>query len=924
MQKTTDFTFRNLNFVYLPPFAEYLLTNKLREFCEQMLETFKAVQLPLLKLFDGKTNEELLQISIQTTHEFLRYLAANKAEEQITESLQQWLTNSLPGIERNKIEAEDITLVNYGRKQAFLYFIPDYCTDQHTMLQLIKEIDWFVQQSEAASTNTYISLLRNRVHEAFYFNEQIANTSPGIIYLFNLKTFTLQFINKKAEDFFGYTSAEMNRMSSELLSTLIHPDDLQHTITFLFSFNRNTAKSSATLEFRLKKGGTDYVWMRNYASVFRYNERGNGVQVIGIIQDINIEKNAQVELQQSRQQLLEAQEMAGVGSFEWDMVSNNTQITPHLLKIFDLESSTEYKNFLQRVHPADKQKVEKAIKSAIDTKGIYECEYRYMGHQKEKIVWARGVIITENDKPLKMRGTVMDITERSKILDELKYSQELYKQAEALSHIGSYSLDIDTNIVQLSDELIKIYELRPNHKSYNFKDLVAFRHPDDDDMVTKKLQDAIRYRKSFELYYRIITKGGKVKTLHTHGKILRNEQNNPVTILGTAQDATERLRTEEQLKENQNFIQKIADASPTILYLFDVKTNSIIYINREVFYMLGYSVEEIMQAGDNATQLLYHPEDFALLPERKESEKKFQHRDSMVQYECRMKEKEGNWKWFVVREVVFKWDDDGITQILGAALDISKRKEMEKSVLQNAFQLEQSNASLEEFAYVASHDLKEPLRKISTFGDRLLTTQADKLTTDGKIYLNKIVDASQRMQLMINDLLSIAMISGDQSFQPHSLQSILEDVRQTLEYKIEQKNAFIEADVLPEATIVPSLFRQLFQNIISNSLKFAREDTLPVITIKYQFLEAAEVEKLSITKADRYLKLEFRDNGIGFEEEYAGKIFAIFQRLHGRSEYEGTGIGLAICKKIVEHHRGIIYAAGIPDQGATFTIILPQ
>jgi signal transduction histidine kinase len=262
-------------------------------------------------------------------------------------------------------------------------------------------------------------------------------------------------------------------------------------------------------------------------------------------------------------------------------------------------------------------------------------------------------------------------------------------------------------------------------------------------------------------------------------------------------------------------------------------------------------------------------------------------------------------------------------QILGAALDITKRKEMEKSILQNAFQLEQSNASLEEFAYVASHDLKEPLRKISTFGDRLVNTQLELLTPEGKIYLQKIVDASQRMQVMINDLLSISLISGDRAFETYSLQTLLEDAVQTLEYKIEQKGALIDSAPLPEANIIPSQFRQLFQNLLSNSLKFIPEGRKPVIRITATELPPDAVADMQVTRAARYLQLEFKDNGIGLEEEYVGKIFQIFQRLHGRSEYEGTGIGLAICKKIVEHHGGVIYASGEPDKGATFTIVLP-
>jgi signal transduction histidine kinase len=206
----------------------------------------------------------------------------------------------------------------------------------------------------------------------------------------------------------------------------------------------------------------------------------------------------------------------------------------------------------------------------------------------------------------------------------------------------------------------------------------------------------------------------------------------------------------------------------------------------------------------------------------------------------------------------------------------------------------------------------------------MAATQLEKLTDDGKIYLKKIVDASQRMQLMIDDLLSVSMISGNRSFENYSLQSILEDARQAVEFKIEQKGAVINSTALPEANIIPSQFRQLFQNLLSNSLKFVREGVPPVIKISHKFLNPADIPHLQLPKASGYLQLEFEDNGIGFENEFAGKIFQIFHRLHGRSEYEGTGIGLAICKKIVEHHGGLIFASGKAGEGAKFTIILPR
>jgi signal transduction histidine kinase len=180
------------------------------------------------------------------------------------------------------------------------------------------------------------------------------------------------------------------------------------------------------------------------------------------------------------------------------------------------------------------------------------------------------------------------------------------------------------------------------------------------------------------------------------------------------------------------------------------------------------------------------------------------------------------------------------------------------------------------------------------------------------------------MQTMISDLLSISMISNNTLFENFSLQKILDEVVQTLEFKIEQQNAIVKSDPLPEAKIIASQFRQLFQNLLSNSLKFVRPSVQPVIRVTHSFVGEDDAIHYQLAPSTQYHKIEFHDNGIGFENEFAGKIFAIFQRLHGRSEYEGSGIGLAICKKIVEHHGGIIYANGVPNEGATFTIILPH
>ncbi|WP_276133163.1 sensor histidine kinase [Polluticoccus soli] len=265
-----------------------------------------------------------------------------------------------------------------------------------------------------------------------------------------------------------------------------------------------------------------------------------------------------------------------------------------------------------------------------------------------------------------------------------------------------------------------------------------------------------------------------------------------------------------------------------------------------------------------------------------------------------------------------------VRSVLLYVRDITSQIESENVLQQKNLQLEQSNSNLEEFAYVASHDLREPLRKIITFSGMIAETEKDNLSPKAKTFFERIVGAASRMQSMIEDLLSLSVISQNVKFERYSLQEVLHEATQDLDLKIKDKNARIDAEDLPAAYINPKQFRQLFLNLINNSLKFSKPDVPPVITIRSKYLTATEAAKLPLPRTGRYLKITLEDNGIGFENVYAEKMFQLFQRLHGKVDYEGTGIGLAICKKIVENHKGIIWANGEPGVGATFNIVIPN
>lgn len=718
--------------------------------------------------------------------------------------------------------------------------------------------------------------------------------------------------------------------------SFVHPEDKE---TIIKGIDEIYQKELIDYTFRIITADGKTKILRSIAQVQR-DEKGNPVLVVGSERDTTEKQKLISKLQESEKHFKQAQSLAQLGNWTMDVKTNELTWSDEMYKIYELPNTVDlnFEQWFSYLLEDEKAEVTDYYEECLREKKLYDKIHRIrLRNGKIKTIHRKGeFILNEKGEAVKMIGTTQDITEEYRVQQELKDNQTfIQKITDATpSIIASYNVNTG-KYVFISEGLEKLLGFERSEvlkKGVDF--FIAIVHPDDlQDLVQKNacsLEEANANPEKndivVEFTYRMKNSKGAYRWFHTYGTIFdRNSEGKVEHILNISLDVTEQVEASEKIKEQEHFIQQIADASPTILYLYDADEQSMVYVNREIFFVLGYLPEEVIDWREQVTELLYNPDDFNLLPARKQSGKNFQQVDSMMQYECRMKNKEGEWRWLLVREIVFKTDEQGnIKQILGAALDINRRKEMEKTILQNTLLLEQSNASLEEFAYVASHDLKEPLRKISTFGDRLVASQAANLSQDGKMYLQKIVDASQRMQTMISDLLSISMISNNTSFERYSLQKILDETLQTLEFKIEQQNATIESDPLPDANIIPAQFRQLFQNLLSNSLKFIRPGVQPFIKITYSVVGPNDALPYHLAQAKHYHKLEFTDNGIGFENEFAGKIFAIFQRLHGRSEYEGSGIGLAICKKIVEHHGGVIYANGTPDAGASFIIILPK
>lgn len=335
------------------------------------------------------------------------------------------------------------------------------------------------------------------------------------------------------------------------------------------------------------------------------------------------------------------------------------------------------------------------------------------------------------------------------------------------------------------------------------------------------------------------------------------------------------------------------------------RTGAIIHVNDKFCEISKYAREELLGENHRIINSGYHDHEFFVKMWRTISS------GQIWEGEIRNRAKDGSLYWVNTCIVPFLDEVGQPYQYVSIRYEITQRKYAEEQLRIFADRLERSNRELQDFASIAAHDLQEPLRKIQTFGDRLNQRFGSGLEADGRDYLERMLSAAQRMRKLIDDLLTYSRVTTKtRPFEPTDLGQVVKEVLSDLEVRIELVKARVDVQPLPTIDCDPSQMRQLFQNLIANAVKFHKPGVQPVVTISAR-LEKGRCEIL------------VEDNGIGFDEKYLDRIFTIFQRLHGRQEYEGTGVGLAVCRRIVERHGGSLTAKSQPDHGACFIVTLP-
>ncbi len=619
-----------------------------------------------------------------------------------------------------------------------------------------------------------------------------------------------------------------------------------------------------------------------------------------------------------------------------DEKANITYMSPTWYKWTGLNEEEEINDsWIETMHEADRENVLKVFENNFELRTVFEVEYRMNLNQNTIWCLANGQpSFDSSDNFVGYVGSIIDISERKKAgedlnkkrEDERKMLHDFFMEAPAIFcivrgpyHVFEMANPLYTELVGNREIIGKpVRDAFPELEGQGYFELLDEVYKNKHQFVGKELPFSIDKGKGLELIF--------VTFIY---QAITNNLNQSEGILIYATDVTEQVNARNILQKSEENFKHLANMSPQIIWT--ARPDGYVDYYNKRWYEYG-GLENIF--GDESWETMIHPQD---IEKAKVAWNTALKNGKEYTIEYRLKNKQGNsYRWFLGQSLPVKSESGEITQWFGTCTDIHDQKnftkDLERKVAQRTQQLislnidlKRSNDELSQFAYIASHDLQEPLRKVITFANRVSDEYKDTLPEGSQNYLSKINSSAKRMSMLINDLLEFSGTDkNNKEFVQIDINDVVRELLVDFEEEIDRKNATFSVDNLPVIPAIPLQMTQLFHNLISNALKFSKKDIPPHITISATEMTFEQKEYYHIPdKNKHFIQIAFRDNGIGFDEIFSDKIFTIFQRLHSKSAYEGTGIGLALCKKIAENHGGNIIAASTEKVGSSFFINLP-
>jgi PAS domain S-box-containing protein len=632
---------------------------------------------------------------------------------------------------------------------------------------------------------------------------------------------------------------------------------------------------------------------------------------IGTLTDITDRKDAEEELRNLSDRLTLAVKSGAIAIWDWNIPEDILTWDDRMYELYGITPNAftnVYEAWANSVHPDDRPLAEADILKALAGEKDYEHEFRVI-HPDGTIHFIKAYALVQcnaQGEPQQLVGINFDITSHKHAEAQLRTLSDRLTLAVKAGAIGIWDWNLKDNSITCNEQMYKLYGSIPDPSINVYEGWVSRLHPDDRSAVEAAVQQALRGEKDYETGFRVVRPDGTVRFVQAYGLVERNEQGEPQQMIGINYDITDIKQAElenQQLKERLQFV---LASSPAVIFTCEPEGDyAATFISDNIQDVVGHTPADFLaESGFWANHI--HPEDaphiFAGLATL--------FAQGHHTHEYRFLHKNGSYRWMWNGLRLVRDAEANVIEIVGYLVDITDRKQAEQALQQLTIDLQRSNQELEQFAYVASHDLQEPLRAITSYTQLLAKRYQGQLDEKADKYIYYVVDGAARMQQLIHDLLAYSRVGRyELKLQPTDCNAILEQVRNDLQVAIAESNAVITVDALPTITADTAQVTQLFQNLVGNALKY-RGQAPPII-------------KISVRQQGKEWAFSIQDNGIGIEPQYAERIFEIFQRLHTRREYDGTGLGLAICKKIVERHHGRIWVESTLGQGAAFCFTLP-
>lgn len=533
------------------------------------------------------------------------------------------------------------------------------------------------------------------------------------------------------------------------------------------------------------------------------------------------------------------------------------------------------------------------------------------------------IVVKDNLKRLNDELEIK-VKERTRDLSE---SEERFRLVSQATNDAIWDWNLSGNDIWFSDTFYTMTgykrEQGPAQRSFWEENL----HPADRQRVMNYIESMISKKETkWSLEYRFKKADGNYALILDRGYLLRDEHQTPYRLLGSMMDITNLRKAEEAAVYNLEQREFLAESMPLMVFTAGAEGN-IEFLNHQFPGYTGIPIEEAVKKG---IEVSLRDED---IPAYREAWHRALANRNEFSQEVFMRRKDGQYRWQLMRVCPKLFKESSGSSWVGTIIDIHERRmateELERRVKERTRDLERankelelSNTELQQYAFVASHDLKEPLRKIYIFSNMVRDAYLLPNSDQAKDIIGRVINSSQRMMKLIEDLLNYSKLSQAGFFEPLDLNVLVHDILSDLEVVITEKKAVIDMEELCVIEGVQGQIRQVFQNLISNALKFTRRGQEPVIHVSCETVNEKEFDA-EADKEGRFCRICIKDNGIGFDGSFVEKIFTLFQRLHTTEKYEGTGIGLAITRKIIEKHNGIITAVSSEGRGATFIIVLP-